>query len=411
MTRNTGVPPLALFLLREPPFPFDLQLFAAEDEGRTEEPTEYKKRKAREEGKVAKTPELPAALVLLFGFFLVFIMSRSLFKNATKMMEYYLNLVPDVVNGGENVIYLFKPMLPILLKLMGPVLAVTFVAAFIGNVVQVGFLFSTKPIEPDFSRINPNPVRFLQRSLFSRQALVNLGKSLFKVAAIGAVAYLLVRKDLTALMRTIDMGLLQALSIGLLMTFKLIMVVSGILLFLSIPDYLFQRSEHLESIKMTKQEVKEEQKLLIGDPLLRARIRERQREFARRRMMQEVPKADVVITNPVHFAVALKYDVVQNGRPALHREGAGSRRAEDPLDRRGKRSPRCGEQAACPGALPEGGDRGRGARGPFYGGRRGARVYIQAQGEGSDQRVSALSSQRVEVCHFDSSIATFFRYI
>ena len=309
--RHTGVPP----------FPFDLQLFAAEDEGRTEEPTEYKKRKAREEGKVAKTPELPGALVLLFGFFLVFILSKSLFKNVTKMMEYYLNLVPDVVNGGENVIYLFKPMLPILIKLMGPVFAVTFVAAFIGNVVQVGFLFSTKPIEPDFSRINPNPVRFLQKSLFSRQALVNLGKSLFKVTAIGAVAYLLVRKDLTALMRTIDMGLLQALSIGLLMTFKLIMAVSGILLLLSIPDYLFQRSEHLESIKMTKQEVKEEQKLLIGDPLLRARIRERQREFARRRMMQEVPKADVVITNPVHFAVALKYDASKMGAPRCIAKG------------------------------------------------------------------------------------------
>ena len=261
-----GAPPLA----RSCPFPFDLQLFAAEDEGRTEEPTEYKKRKAREEGKVAKTPELPAALVLLFGFFLVFIIFDFLAKNSIKMMEYYLRLVPDVVNGGTNVMFLFKPMVPILLKLLGPVLAVTLIAAFLGNVVQVGFLFSTKPIEPNFSKINPNPIRFFTRNVFSRQGLVNLGKSIFKIAAIGAVSFLLVRKDLAALMRTLDMSVVQAFSVGLIMTFKLVMVVTGIFLFLSIPDYFFQRSEHLESLKMTRQEVKEEQKLLVGDPLLRA---------------------------------------------------------------------------------------------------------------------------------------------
>jgi flagellar biosynthetic protein FlhB len=303
------------------PFPFDLQLFAAEDEGRTEEPTEYKKRKAREEGKVAKTPELPAALVLLFGFFLVFIMFDFLAKNAAKMTEYYLRLVPDIVNGGTNVVFLFKPMLPILLKLLGPVLAVTFLAAFLGNVVQVGFLFSMKPIEPDFSRINPNPIRFFTRNVFSRQGLVNLGKSLFKIAAIGAVAFLLVRKDLATLMRTLDMSILQAFSIGLVMTFKLVMVVAGIFLFLSIPDYFFQRFEHLESLKMTKQEVKEEQKLLIGDPLLRARIREKQRDFARRRMLHEVPKADVVITNPIHYAVALKYEALKMSAPRCVAKG------------------------------------------------------------------------------------------
>ena len=312
-----GVPPPAFSC----PFPFDLQLFAAEDEGRTEEPTEYKKRKAREEGKVAKTPELPAALVLLFGFFLTFIIFDSITKNSVNMMEYYLRLVPEVVNEGTNVMFLFKPMVPVLLKLLGPILAVTFLAAFLGNIVQVGFLFSTKPIEPDFSKINPNPIRFFTRTVFSRQGLMNFGKSLFKIAAIGAVSYLLVRRDLATLMRTLDMSVIQAMSIGLVMTFKLAMVVTGIFLFLSIPDYFFQRFEHLESLKMTKQEVKEEQKLLVGDPLLRARIREKQREFARRRMLHEVPKADVVITNPIHYAVALKYEALKMSAPRCIAKG------------------------------------------------------------------------------------------
>ncbi len=302
-------------------FRFDLQLFAAEDEGRTEEPTEYKKRKAREEGKVVKTQELPGALVLLFGFFIIFILSRSMYRNTLKMMEFYLGMVGEVVSSGENIIFLFKPMLPIFLKLVGPIFGIVFVSAFIGNVVQVGFQFTTKPIQPDISRINPNPVRFFQRVLFTKQAAVNLAKAIFKVAAIGVVAFLLVKKDVPTIMSTLDMGLAQGLYIIVFLSFKLIMVVSGILLVLSIPDYIFQHRQHIEALKMTRQELKEERKLLEGDPLLRARMREKQRAYARRRMMQEVPKADVVITNPIHFASALKYEALRMSAPVCVAKG------------------------------------------------------------------------------------------
>jgi len=303
------------------PFPFDLQLFAAEDEGRTEEPTEYKKRKAREEGKAAKTPELPSALVLLFGFFLLFLMSKSLFRNAIHMMEFYLNLVPDVVQSGENILFLLRPVLPILIKLAVPILGVVFIAALIGNVIQVGLQFSTKPIQPDLERINPNPARFVTKILFSRQAAVNLAKSIFKIAAITVIAFFFVKKDVHAIMQTVDMGVLQAMYLCFSIAFKLVMIISGILLILSIPDYIFQRHEHIESLKMTKQEVKEERKLLEGDPLLRARMREKQRDYARRRMLGEVPKADVVITNPVHYAVALKYEALMMGAPICVAKG------------------------------------------------------------------------------------------
>lgn len=302
-------------------FQFDLQLFAAEDEGRTEEPTEYKKRRARDEGKVVKTQELPSALVLLFGFFLIFIISKSIFKNMLQMMEYFLNLIPDVVNSGENVIFLLKPVLPILIKIIAPILGIVFIAALIGNVIQVGFRFSTKPIQPDLSKINPNPIRFFTKVLFSKQTVMNLGKSVFKIATISIVAFFLVRKDIYGIMRTIDMGVLQAMSLCFSIAFRLVMVVSGILLILSIPDYFFQRQQHIESLKMTRQELKEERKLLEGDPLLRARMRERQRDYARRRMMQEVPEADVVITNPVHYAIALKYEPLKMGAPVCVAKG------------------------------------------------------------------------------------------
>jgi len=302
-------------------FQFDLQLFAAEDEGRTEEPTEYKKRKAREEGKVVKTQELPSALVLLFGFFLIFIFFKSMFKNIAGMMEHYLTLVPVVMESGENILFLMKPMLPVLIKIAAPILGVAFLAAFIGNVVQVGLQFSTKPIQPDLSKVNPNPVRFFTKILFTRQAAMNLAKSVFKIAAISAVAFLLIRKDVYEIMQTVDMGIMQAMYLCFMAAFKLVMVIGGILLILSVPDYLFQRHEHIESLKMTRQELKEERKLLEGDPLLRARMREKQRDYARRRMMQEVPKADVVITNPIHYAVALRYEALSMSAPICIAKG------------------------------------------------------------------------------------------
>jgi flagellar biosynthetic protein FlhB len=303
------------------PFRFDLQLFAAEDEGRTEEPTEYKKRKAREEGKVAKTQELPSALILLFGFFTIFLFSKIIYKNLLGMMQLYLGSVQQVVSSGENMVFLLRPILPIIAKTVGPIMGVVFIAAIIGNVAQVGFQFSIKPIQPDVSKINPNPIRFFQRVLFSKQTAVNLGKSIFKIAAIGVVAFLLIRKDMSTIIQTIDMGLTQGVYIILSTAFKLVMIVSGILLVLSIPDYIFQRRQHIESLKMTKQELKEERKLLEGDPLLRARMRERQRAYARKRMMHEVPTADVVITNPIHYAVALKYEALKMSAPSCVAKG------------------------------------------------------------------------------------------
>ena len=303
------------------PFSFDLQLFAAEDEGRTEEPTEYKKRKAREEGKVAKTQELPSALILLFGFFTIFLFSKVIYKNLLGMMQLYLGSVQQVVSSGENVVFLLRPILPIIAKIIGPIMGVVFIAAIIGNVAQVGFQFSIKPIQPDISKINPNPIRFFQRVLFSKLTAVNLGKTIFKIATIGMVAFLLIRRETATIMQTIDMGLPQGMYIILSTSFKLVMIVSGILLVLSIPDYIFQRRQHIESLKMTKQELKEERKLLEGDPLLRARMRERQRAYARKRMMHEVPTADVVITNPIHYAVALKYEALKMSAPSCVAKG------------------------------------------------------------------------------------------
>jgi flagellar biosynthetic protein FlhB len=157
--------------------------------------------------------------------------------------------------------------------------------------------------------------------LFSKQSAVNLGKAIFKIATIGVISFFIIRRDLGTIMETLDMGLTQGVYVILSLAFKLVMIISGVLLVLSIPDYLFQRRQHIESLKMTRQELKEERKLLEGDPLLRARMRERQRAYARRRMLHEVPTADVVITNPIHYAVALRYEALRMSAPMCVAKG------------------------------------------------------------------------------------------
>ena len=170
------------------PFDIHLQWFAAEDEGRTEEPTEHKLRKAREEGKVAKSAELSSSLVLLFGIATLGLISSYFLKNVLSMLRFFLqhSTELDITTDGGLVSafynYFFRLTLPVLL--------VAFLAAFLGNVVQVGFLFSSKPITPDLDRIVPRFGRFFKRALFSGEAAFNLGKTLLKVAVIFSLAFI-----------------------------------------------------------------------------------------------------------------------------------------------------------------------------------------------------------------------------
>ena len=297
-----------------------LQWFAAEDEGRTEDPTEQKLRKAREEGKVARSAELPSALVLLFGVAAIAVLGDFIIRTIDEMLRYFFvsSTTVDVTDGAllpsATVGYVFRLVLP--------VASVGFVAAFLGNVLQVGFLFSTKPITPDFSRIVPRFGRFIRRSMFSVEAAFNLGKSLFKVAVIGLIAYLNISAEVPRLATMVKSPLLEAISLLTAVSFRIAMESAIALLILSLPDYFFQRRQHRESLKMSRQEVKEERRQYEGDPLVRSRLRERMRDMLSRNMLREVPRADVVITNPTHFAVALEWDRVRMDAPTVLAKGA-----------------------------------------------------------------------------------------
>jgi flagellar biosynthesis protein FlhB len=304
----------------ETPFDVHLQWFAAEDEGRTEEPSEHKLRKAREEGKVAKSAELTSALLLLAGIVTIAILSGGMLKTMVEMLRFYIANAPrpDSFSGGS----MFSSFLFYFTRLALPFLSVMFIVAVLGNVIQVGFLFTAKPITPDFSRIVPRFGRWLSRSFGSMEAIFNLGKSLAKVAVIAFVAYLNISAELPRLTRLSLAPFLSGLAVVSGIAFRIVVEAAIAFLVFSFFDYLFQRRQHMESLKMSKQEVKEERKLYEGDPLTKSRLRERMREIMRRTMLQAVPRADVVITNPTHYAVALEYNRALMEAPTVTAKGA-----------------------------------------------------------------------------------------
>ena len=300
-------------------FDVHLQWFAAEDEGRTEEPSEHKLRKAREEGKVARSGEVSSSLVLLAGISALGLLGESILRSCVQMYSFFISRAasPDALSPA-----LLPTVMTWLARIGLPVLAVVFVVAIAGNVIQVGFLFTVKPITPDFTRIVPRFSRWLQRSFMSGEALFNLAKALAKIAVIGVIAYLNIMAAMPDLARLALAGFFSGVSLVSRLAFRIVLESAIAFLVFSAADYWFQRRQHLESLKMSKQEVKEERKMYEGDPLTRSRLRERMRDIMRRTMLKAVPKADVVITNPTHYAVALEYNRAIMIAPTVVAKGA-----------------------------------------------------------------------------------------
>ncbi len=300
-------------------FDVPLQWFAAEDEGRTEEPSEHKIRKAREEGKVAKSADVSSSLVLLAGTSALGLLGENILRSSAQMLTYFLSIATEPDALGPTLVTAFMSWL---VKISLPVLAVVFIAAILGNVIQVGFLFTAKPITPDFNRIVPRFGRWLSRSFASGEALFNLAKAILKVAIVALLGYLNIMAALPDLTRLAMQPFFEGVSLIARLAFRIVLEVSIAFLVFSAVDYWFQRRQHMESLKMSKQEVKEERKMYEGDPLTRSRLRERMREIMRRTMLKAVPKADVVITNPTHYAIALEYNRAVMTAPTVVAKGA-----------------------------------------------------------------------------------------
>jgi flagellar biosynthetic protein FlhB len=289
----------------------DLQWFAAEDEGRTEEPTEYKIQKAREEGRVAKSQELIGALTLLLPALVLFFLAPSMLRTCVEMLRFYFLRAAELDPVKDRIVA--SAFFAYLARLALPIVAAAVFAALFSNLTQIGFLFTTKPLTPDFSKVVPRLGRYFQKTLFSLEGLFNIGKSVVKMVIIGAVAFFLIRSEIARLANLQTANLWTGFTAVASLAIRMLLISATLLLLLSIPDILFQRWQYRESLKMSKQEVKEERKMYEGDPLIKSRLRQRMRELLSRNIAVTVPQADVVITNPTHYAVALEYRTGMDG--------------------------------------------------------------------------------------------------
>ncbi|MDR0503712.1 MAG: flagellar biosynthesis protein FlhB [Treponema sp.] len=294
-----------------------LQWFADENDedapGKTEQPTEHKLQRLREEGQVVKSQELVSAIGLFLPALLLLFMAPSMLRTCVEMVRFFLLRATELDPTQDAIIVgiFFK----YLVRLALPVLAVAVISAFFSNLVQLGgWLFTTKPITPNFSRTLPRFGQYFKR-IFSVEGLFNLGKSLAKIVIIGMISYAFIFADINKLLNLQKSDPYTGLVLVATIASRMLIVVAALLLVLGIADYFFQRWRFRERHKMTRYEIKEEFKTYEADPQIQGRIRSRFRELLRQNIAVEVKKADVVITNPTHFAIALHFD------PALMMSG------------------------------------------------------------------------------------------
>jgi flagellar biosynthetic protein FlhB len=288
---------------------------------RTEKATPKRRQEARKKGQVAQSREIPSVLILMtalgFFYFAGFWMFGSLSQIVSgvygQLDTLRLNAVSEV---GALSVDIFKKLLFILLPFLLPIL----IAGLAGNIGQIGFEMHGEPLQPKLTKLNP--ISGLKRFV-SLRSLVELAKSIIKILVIGGIAFGIVKKETTALPALMQQEVVDILFFIGKVAFKIFFFVCLALIILAVLDYAYQRWQYEQSLKMTKQEVKDERKQSEGDPKVKGRIRRVQLELARRRMMEAVPQADVVITNPVHLAVALKFDASKMVAPTIVAKGSG----------------------------------------------------------------------------------------
>jgi len=287
---------------------------------RTERATPKRRRETRKKGQVALSKEVSSAFVLLSSLSIFYFAGPWMFSKIIFLMqETYQNINTLDLNSSSFHFFIIDVMRQFIL-IISPLLGAIMVTGIISNVVQTGFLFSTEAISFKLSKINP--INGFKR-LYSLRSLVELVKSLTKITLVGGIAFFLIKSRYDNLLGLIQLDVLNIFTFIGSEASIIGFYTFGFLLVLAIFDYLFQRWHYEKDLKMTKQEVKEEMKHTEGDPKIKARIRSIQQEMSRNRMMAMVPDATVVITNPTHLAVALKYDTNNMLAPKVIAKGAG----------------------------------------------------------------------------------------
>jgi len=289
-------------------------------EEKTEAPSQKKRDDARQEGQVAFSKELSSA-VMLGGFLLLFYMEGSTMIDVYEESFVYTF---SNINLSQLSIPLIEELVPIygkhVLILLGPFFLTTIVLGILSSVFQVGFNITFKPLQPKFSKLSP--IAGLKR-VFSKQALSELIKSIFKMVIVGYIGYYTFAEYSQEIQNLVDQEPRTLLNLTgtIIGVFALRLFMAFFVL--SLADFMFQKWDLEQKLKMSKQDIKEEMKQSEGDPQLKAKIRQIQQQMSQSRMMQDVPKADVIVTNPSHFAIAMKYDREVMVAPQVVAKGSG----------------------------------------------------------------------------------------
>ena len=306
---------------------YNLQFFAKDGPGgeKTEPATHKKLSDARKEGQVAKSREIANGLGLLALFLVLKFWIGNMGLNFIEVFSYVYNKIPEMTNliGGaapENgMMILFRHSLLKILIIIAPIFIIGFTVAFFSDLFQVKWRPTSRPLMPKLSKLDP--VKGFKKIL-STNSLIELVKSLLKISIIAYIAYDFLIDEIDVIFLFYDMEILPVIqTLGKLVT-DMGIKISVVYMIFAFADYLYQKWKFKEDMRMTKQEVKEEYKNQEGDPQIKSKIRQKMMEASRRRMMQDLPKADVVITNPTHYAVAIKYDAESNRAPIVIAKGA-----------------------------------------------------------------------------------------
>lgn len=292
---------------------------------KTEQPTSRKLKKEREKGHVPLSKDVITAVSVIASFWAIKMFGKLIYTQLFNSMEYWFkqasgNVAEGVFSTAEgDILSIFVRIATTVLVAAGPLLLISMFLSILTTGVQTRFLVSSEALKPKLDRFNPiNGIK----NLFSSRQLVELLKSLIKIVIIIAVIWIQLRSEITNLARLFDTDILSALVYACSVIFDVVMSVSIAFAAVAAADFMYQRWKYKKDLMMTKEEVKEEYKQTEGDPKIKGKIKQKQQQMAMARMMQEVPKADVVIRNPTHIAIAIKYDKDKDVAPRVIAKGA-----------------------------------------------------------------------------------------
>ncbi len=296
----------------------NLQLFA-DNSDKTEKATPKKRSDLRKKGQVMQSKELPTNLILLIMFISFRIFGKNIYVGCSKIFNMFFTHTSDYnLQEPNEIMRLVTFVMLEIVKMVAPFFIVAILVGVLSTYVQIGFLFTTEVIKPKFS--NLNPINGLKK-IFSSRSFFELIKSIVKVILVGWVAWSSIQNEFINMMKLMDLPVVSVAAYLVDTALSIAIKICFALLIISAADYYFQWRKYEKDIRMSKQEIKEEYKQMEGNPEIKSKIKQKQREISMRRMLKDVPLADVVITNPTHYAVAIKYEPQKMSAPYVLAKG------------------------------------------------------------------------------------------